>query len=336
MPLPRLAITLGDPCGIGPELLLKSLPEIARKWQVRVYGSRSGLAILPEPGIDFSFRGSKLYFQALEVLWIDPIPEITPNQLQPGAPSSASGRCACEAVKRAALDIMSGEADALLTLPLSKAAAHLAGYRIQGHTELLQEATGSPVVRMAFLSPTLNVALHTVHQSLRSAIEGLDAQRLAETMIFAAKKLGILLKAPQIKIGLCAINPHAGESGAFGDEERILEESIELARAAFCTNASGPNMPIAIQPTFSGPYPADTIFQKACRKEFDVVVALFHDQGLLPIKLLEPERAVNLTLGLPFVRVSPDHGTAFDIAGKWLANPNNTLAAADLALSLLR
>ncbi|MDR0498354.1 MAG: 4-hydroxythreonine-4-phosphate dehydrogenase PdxA [Holophagales bacterium] len=334
---PHLAVTLGDPCGIGPELLLKLLPIITQKWQVTVYGSYAGLSILPDCELKYEFNKSKLLFHSLEIPWIDPLSDISRNDLQLGVPSACSGKCAVEAVRSAALDVISGKADALLTLPISKAAAHMAGYDIPGHTELLQSISASPRVQMAFISPSLKVVLHTVHQSLRSVIEGLDSGAVADTLIFAAQQLAPLLKNNRIKIALCALNPHAGECGAFGDEEKILEESVKIARNSF--NSSAPSAscePDSIQPAFCGPYPADTIFLRAFRGAFDVVVALYHDQGLIPVKLIEPEKAVNLTLGLPFIRTSPDHGVAFDIVGKWIANPNNALAASDLAYSLLR
>ncbi|MDR1841196.1 MAG: 4-hydroxythreonine-4-phosphate dehydrogenase PdxA [Holophagales bacterium] len=353
---PRLAITLGDPCGIGPEILLKTLPVIAQKWRITVYGSAVGLSILPSGGFKYEFHNNKLCTGSLEIPWVDPLPGLSPDDLQIGVPCALSGKCAVESVRSAALDIMSGKADAMLTLPLSKAAAHKAGYHIPGHTELLQTIVGVPRTQMAFLSPSLNVVLHTAHKSLRAVIEELNSEAVAETLIFTAQQFIALAKMSHIKIALCALNPHAGESRAFGKEELLLEESVKIARKFFdepsCVYgaASVPGCGYGIasvpgqvelpeanvaQPTLYGPYPADTIFLRALRGDFDVVVALYHDQGLIPIKLLEPERAVNLTLGLPFIRTSPDHGTAFEIAGKWIANPNNTLAASELAFSLL-
>jgi len=323
---PRLAVTLGDPCGVGPELLLKVLPAIADRWRPTVYGSLAGLALLPPGGVGLEVREGGLALGSLEIPWVDPTPEVSRDSLKLGEPNAVSGRCAVEAVRCATLDVLAGRHDALLTLPLSKAAAHRAGYDIPGHTELLQKLTDSPTVRMAFVSPSLKVVLHTVHQSLRSAIEGLDAGAVAETLTFTAGQFAALLGLPQIRVALCALNPHAGECGAFGGEEALLEKSVKIAAERF--GGAGP--------TFHGPCPADTVFLRARRGEFEVVVALYHDQGLIPIKLVEPESSVNLTLGLPFVRVSPDHGTAFDIAGKWVADPRNTLAAAELAYSLLR
>ncbi|MCL1907830.1 MAG: 4-hydroxythreonine-4-phosphate dehydrogenase PdxA [Holophagaceae bacterium] len=328
-PAPRLAITLGDPCGIGPEILLKILPVITKKWQITIYGSAVGLSILPKHDIEYKFCSGKLIFQSMELDWVDSTPEMSRSGFQIGKPSALSGKCAAEAVRVATLGIMSGNADALLTLPISKTALFMAGIDSPGHTELLQKISGSQRVRMAFISPSLKIVLHTVHQCLRSVLEELDIDAVATTLIFTARQFASLFDLNSPRIALCAINPHAGEGGLFGNEEKMLEKSIDVANISFSDFTT-------IKPIFTGPYPADSIFQKASKGKFDGVVALYHDQGLIPVKLLEPDSAVNLTLGLPFIRTSPDHGTAFDIAGKWIANPNNALAAAELAHSLLR
>jgi 4-hydroxythreonine-4-phosphate dehydrogenase len=289
--------------------------------------------------------------------WLDPTPAITPAQLTLGQGSAASGRAAVEAVRAGALLVQDGKGDALVTLPLAKAAAHAAGYPIPGHTEFLQELAGSPISRMAFVSPGLSVVLHTVHQSLRSVVEELDEAAVARTLAFATDRFQALTGNPGLRVALCALNPHAGEGGAFGHEEDLLRAALVRAQAEVQAGAwaslpspfppgpapegwtlfphrpgraSGPGL----APVFSGPHPSDTVFLRAWRGEFDLVVALYHDQGLIPIKVLEPETAVNLTLGLPYVRTSPDHGTAFDLAGRWQADPSNFLQAANLAVRL--
>jgi 4-hydroxythreonine-4-phosphate dehydrogenase len=237
---------------------------------------------------------------------------------------------------------------------------------------------------MAFVSPTLSVVLHTVHQSLRSAITELSTDAVAETLSFSADQFMRLSGKLDLRVALCALNPHAGEGGAFGDEESILREALVQAEASFMHfNGNTDDAPFAHLPSpfppgpaptgwqlfpherppvaelgdlrdievvvrgpkktpppthpvpqFIGPLPSDTVFQRAVRGEFDLVVALYHDQGLIPIKVLEPLRAVNLTLGLPFIRTSPDHGTAFDKAGSWQGDPTNFLSAATLAIRL--
>ena len=403
---PRIVISLGDPCGIGPELLLGSLSAIQPWTDVTVVGSRAGVDLLEDlPGSPVAWRwivpalpppagfsGQAYGLQVLsvgehpeqvvgEALWLDPTPEIGRDQLKLGEGSAASGRATVEAIRVAALMTLSGAADALVTLPMAKSAAHLAGYDIPGHTEYLQELSGSPITRMAFVSPHLNVVLHTVHQSLRSVVETLDADSVAETLTFSADRFIRLTGKLDLRVALCALNPHAGEQGAFGEEERLLEEAIVQAEASFLdfpTTDEGPFHSVASpfqpgpppigwrvfpsegvphhqsagqrglevlsteghvsktrsSPQFFGPLPSDSVFQRAARGEFDLVVALYHDQGLIPIKLLEPAKAVNFTLGLPFIRTSPDHGTAFDKAGKWIADSQNFLEATALAVRL--
>jgi 4-hydroxythreonine-4-phosphate dehydrogenase len=234
---------------------------------------------------------------------------------------------------------------------------------------------------MAFVSPRLNVVLHTVHQSLRSVVETLDADAVAETLAFAADRFIQLTGKLDLRVALCALNPHAGEQGAFGEEELLLDEALIQAEASFMAFPSADEGPFPASPSpfqpgpppagwavfppeghplhraagqrglevlsttspiaetrpaplFFGPLPSDSVFQRAARGEFDLVVALYHDQGLIPVKLLEPVRAVNLTLGLPFIRTSPDHGTAFDKAGQWIADAQNFLEATALAVRL--
>ena len=407
---PRLVITLGDPCGIGPELLLSSLAAINRWAEVLVVGARAGVDLLEatpakvrwqwgpasEAEIPSTSGPAGLEFHGLTTssltpeedaslgyaTWLDPTPEVTHEHLSLGEGSALSGRCAVEAVRLGAELMQSGQADALVTLPLAKAAAHLAGYHIPGHTEFLQALAGSPITRMAFVSPTLSVVLHTVHQSLRSVVEDLAVDQVAETLAFAADRFIGLTGNLDLKVGLAAMNPHGGENGAFGLEEAILDEALVQAEAAFLSfDLDGGQMPFAHvaspfglgpapagwslyparheglammgsrrdievvdlrpaalshrpAPQFFGPLPADTLFLRASRGEFDLVVALFHDQGLIPLKVLEPDRAVNLTLGLPYIRTSPDHGTAFDRAGKWNSSSVNFMEATALAVRL--
>jgi 4-hydroxythreonine-4-phosphate dehydrogenase len=383
---PCIAITLGDPCGIGPELLLGSLAAINRWAEVVVIGARAGVDLLgPSNRVAWSWGapegenppGERPERHGLRTIgpdgapgyatWLDPTPEITAAQLLLGTGSAASGRCAVEAVRFGAGLVQSGRADALVTLPLAKAAAHLAGYPIPGHTEFLQALCGSPISRMAFVSPRLSVVLDTVHQSLRSVVQGLSVERVAETLSFAADRFMGLTGKSGLRVALCALNPHAGEGGAFGREEEVLDQAMLLAEDAFRrydgsaasapfadvpspfglgpapggwsifggpSAAAGGALPALAAPRFFGPLPADTLFQRAARGEFDLVVALYHDQGLIPIKVLEPDRAVNLTLGLPYIRTSPDHGTAFDRAGRWSADATNFLEATALAVRL--
>jgi len=350
---PHIVISLGDPCGIGPELLLSSLEALQRNAEITVVGCRAGVDLLRErPGarvgwqwqnatqpLPEAFEGKAYTLQILskddlaprvlgEHLWLDPTPVITEAHLTLGVGSAASGRATVEAIRLAAKLTMAGHADALVTLPMAKSAAHLAGYDLPGHTEFLRDLAGAALTRMAFVSPRLNVVLHTVHQSLRSVVENLCTDGVAETLIFSADQFIRLTGKRDLRVALCALNPHAGEDGAFGNEEHLLEAALVLARATFAANGD-------MQPQFVGPLPSDSVFQRASRGEFDLVIALYHDQGLIPVKLLEPEKAVNLTLGLPFIRTSPDHGTAFDKAGRWIADARNFQEAVALAIRLI-
>jgi len=348
---PRIVITLGDPCGIGPELLLRSLPELAAKAELTVVGARAGLELLRGGPVPFAWDGSALCSGGVRATWIDPTPHLPALTLGQGG--AASGLAAVEAVRTGALLVQGGEGEALVTLPLSKAAAHAAGFPIPGHTEFLRDLAGSPMTRMAFVSPGLSVVLHTVHQSLKSVIEELDEEAVATTLAFAAERFAQLSGGPGLRVALCALNPHAGEGGAFGHEEDVLTRALARAQAPSARSWAKvpspfppgpapegwelfPGRPRATGPglVFYGPHPADTLFLRAWRGEFDLVVALYHDQGLIPIKVLEPDTAVNLTLGLPYVRTSPDHGTAFDIAGRWQASPVNFMQAFALAARL--
>jgi 4-hydroxythreonine-4-phosphate dehydrogenase len=402
---PHIVISLGDPCGIGPELLLGSLQTIQTWTDVTVVGCKAGVdLLLGQPGAPVAwdwveantpppvgFSGKAYALQVLsldttpgqllgETLWLDPTPDIGLKDLHLGEGSAASGRATVEAIRVAAQMTMSGAVEALVTLPMAKSAAHLAGYDIPGHTEFLRDLSGAPITRMAFVSPRLNVVLHTVHQSLRSVVETLNADDVAETLSFSAEQFIKLTGKSDLKVALCALNPHAGEDGAFGGEEVILDEALVQAEAAFLTFPSpgeastekteapfqvappvtewqvfpseslpqhrsvgqrgleilstDAHPPSGPAPMFFGPLPSDSVFQRAARGEFDLVVALYHDQGLIPVKLLEPTKAVNLTLGLPFIRTSPDHGTAFDKAGKWIADAQNFLEATALAVRL--
>ncbi|HET6329620.1 MAG TPA: 4-hydroxythreonine-4-phosphate dehydrogenase PdxA [Holophagaceae bacterium] len=332
---PRLAVTLGDPAGIGPELLLKSLPTLNMVAELVVVGARAGVELLErqggapftwswEPATGGEFGAAwTLRRDDWEAHWVDPVPGLQ-DEIALGTGSAVSGRCSIEAIRLGARFLQDGRADALVTLPISKAAAHAAGHPFPGHTEYLQALTGAPKVRMAFLGPKLRVVLHSVHQSLRSAIDELEAGAVADTLAFSAEQLGRLEGLDEPRIALAALNPHAGEQGAFGHEEVILADALELARRRSAYPGA----------RFSGPHSADSLFRRAAEGEFDAVVALYHDQGLIPVKTLEGDKAVNVTLGLPFVRTSPDHGTAFDKAGRWIADATNFQEACSVALRL--
>jgi 4-hydroxythreonine-4-phosphate dehydrogenase len=234
--------------------------------------------------------------------------------------SADAGRAGYDAIVRAVSDARSGAVDAVATAPINKEAFRLAGLPWSGHTDLLAHLTGAVHVAMLFHSDALRVVLATVHVPLADVPRALTERGLEATIVLTARELPRFgISTP--RIGVAGLNPHAGEHGLFGEEEvRVIQPAI----AACC--ARGINV--------SGPFSGDTIFVRAIRGEFDVVVACYHDQGLIPVKLVAFGLAVNVTLGLPIVRTSVDHGTAFDIAGRGVADPSSMIAAVRLAARL--
>jgi len=286
MTRPRVAITVGDPAGIGPEIAARAAadPAVREVCDPIIYG----------PPADRTFA--------------------------PGILSAAAGRAAYDAVVRAVDNAQRGVVDAITTAPINKEAFRLAGLSWPGHTELLADLTGVRHVAMMFHSEALRVVLATVHIPLAEVPRALTADRLDATIALTARELPRFGVA-RPRIAVAGLNPHAGEHGLFGAEEsQSIEPAIDACRARG----------IDVQ----GPLPGDTVFVRAVRGEFDVVVACYHDQGLIPVKLLALGRAVNVTLGLPIIRTSVDHGTAFDIAGKGLADPASMIAAVLLAAKL--
>ena len=281
-----LAITLGDPAGIGAEVVFKALADL--DLPARVFGSRAWAS--PPPGIDFVDVGGS-------------------GTLRFGVVDAAYGRIALDSIDAALDSIARGECSALVTAPIHKQAIALAGCRFPGHTELLAERAGLQRYgwdyAMYFDSPSLRTVLLTVHMSLREAIAAIDGNTIAALAGLTSRTFERLYgRRPHI--GVAAVNPHAGEGGRFGDEEGEIARGVETARGAGLT--------------IDGPLPADTLFLAARRGAYDVVLAMYHDQGLIPIKTLEFDRSVNVTIGLPYLRASVDHGTAFDIAGRGLAD----------------
>jgi 4-hydroxythreonine-4-phosphate dehydrogenase len=288
MRLPRIAITSGDPSGIGPEIARSAAAD------PRVRG-------VCEPVLYEAERA------ALKTVRL-------------GELSAAAGQASHHAIVRAVRDALAGKVAAIATAPISKEAFALAGLPWRGHTELLQELTGAPRVAMMFYAEALRVVLATVHVALRDVPATLTAARVRDTIELAAEWLPRLGFASP-RLALAGLNPHAGEHGIIGDEEQLV-----LAPVAAECRARGIDV--------TGPLPADTVFNRASRGEFDAVVACYHDQGLIPVKLLAFGKAVNVTLGLPIIRTSVDHGTAFDIAGRGIADPGSMIEAVLLAAKL--
>ena len=308
---PRLALTVGDPAGIGPEIVVKALSAESRpQADVSVYG--------PADVLEDRARRVSLAWPIAGV----PIVDIGPaKDVAPGRASAAGGRAAAAAVLAAARDALAGRVDAVVTAPLNKESLAAAGHPWPGHTEMLAEAAGSADVAMLFVGGGLRVALVTIHRSLRSVPDAVTADEVMRVVRLVHRELPAL-GADQRRIALCGLNPHAGEAGLFGREEIDV-----LAPAVARLRAEGIDV--------SGPFPADSLFVRASRGEFDAVVAQYHDQGLIPVKLLSFGHAVNVTLGLPFVRTSVDHGTGFDIVGSGTADAGSLLAAMELAATLV-
>jgi 4-hydroxythreonine-4-phosphate dehydrogenase len=313
-------ISMGDPCGIGPEIIIKAFqanPQL--KSQAAVVGDAALMT-----------RAARLFNSSCDALGIEVIqagPCVATNTAPFGAICAQGGQCAFDAIIKAVALIQEGKAKSLITAPLSKQALHLAGHDFPGHTELLAElaskkAASAVPVRMMLANDELRTVLLSIHVSLRQALDLVTIDNLLETIVITHKSLsaqGLGLIAPRIAVA--GLNPHAGETGLFGREEvEIIAPAIAQARA-HGINASGPFAP-------------DTIYMRARGfKEFDVVIAMYHDQGLIPVKYLGIEHGVNVTLGLPFMRTSPDHGTAIDIAGKGVASEASLMAAIRYAMT---
>lgn len=323
MPLP-IAITMGDAAGIGPEIIAKyvetSSPEgvivIGDPHQMRRALDDIGSArhIIPwtseEPLKDqLKIAANREIDSPLRVLDVGSLPADFPL----GRIDARAGRLAHAAIIRAIDLALSGEIAALVTAPIHKEALKAAGIPFPGHTEILADRTGTADFGMMLIEGPLRVILVSIHLSLREALDKVSAVNLERTFRLAAEGCRALgIQNPRIAVA--GLNPHAGEGGLFGREEiEIIAPAIAKARAA--------GMDV------SGPFAPDTIFMRARRGEFDIVVAQYHDQGLIPIKLNGIEKGVNITVGLPIIRTSVDHGTAFDIAGKGLADPSSLAEA---------
>jgi 4-hydroxythreonine-4-phosphate dehydrogenase len=339
MSLKPIAITQGDPAGIGPEIIAKAFRDapdvmrgcfvagdVATMRRASSLVSVAGSLPLPVAVLDCAADAWTLPPRCIGVLQVLPAaPLIALGQI-----SAEAGKAAASSVEWAARAALSGEIAALVTAPLHKEALAAAGVPFPGHTELLQAAAaahlGKPVsempVRMMLANDELRTVLVSIHMSLRHAIEAVTFENVLQTLQITHRSVQALLgRAPRIAVA--GLNPHAGEGGLFGDEEQTT-----IAPAMAAARAQGMDV--------SGPFAPDTVFMRARAKgdkpgEFDVVVAMYHDQGLIPVKYLGVEKGVNVTLGLPLVRTSPDHGTAFDIAGTGRADASSLIAAIRMA-----
>jgi 4-hydroxythreonine-4-phosphate dehydrogenase len=319
-----IALTMGDPAGIGGELTL------------RTWLARTGLCFvaLDDPGrlavlaktlsLDVPIRivnraadAPSIFGEALPVL-----PVHLAEPAIPGRPNPANAAAVVASIERATALCQSGEASAMVTNPINKAALYQAGFHYPGHTEFLAVLTGAIGQQIMMLaSPHLKVVPVTVHASLRDSIAMLTTQMIVDAARTTAVALRRDFGLPSPRLAVAGLNPHAGEQGALGKEETtIIQPAIDTLRA------EGIDV--------SGPWPPDTMFTPAARQRYDVAICMYHDQALIPLKTLDMDHGVNVTLGLPIVRTSPDHGTAYDIAGKGVADPSSLIAAIALAAEL--
>jgi 4-hydroxythreonine-4-phosphate dehydrogenase len=328
MTLPLLAITTGDPSGIGPEITLKVLThsEIFETCHLLVIGDRRvleraaqtcGLALPPFEILDGPRND---HYQPGPLTLLD-LHNADPAECPLGQVCAASGRAAVEYVNAACDLALAGAVDGIVTAPLNKEAMNRAGFHYAGHTELLAERTGAQKVTMLLTGGALRVVHISTHVSLETAIRRVTRERVGE-VIELAQAACLALGIAQPRIAVAGLNPHASEEGLFGSQE-----AAEIIPAVHAARAQGLDV--------SGPLPPDTVFLRAARGQFDIVVAMYHDQGHIPMKLLAFESGVNVSLGLPVIRTSVDHGTAFDIAGSGRANEASLLAAIAVAVQMV-
>jgi 4-hydroxythreonine-4-phosphate dehydrogenase len=325
--LPLIGITMGDPAGIGPEVVLKAASVKPLSCRPVVLGDlmtltetagrlRSQLTLVSwQPGIQLPAEPDELPVLSLS--------QLSAESRIPGRPTAAGGEASYQYVEAGVRFALQNAIQGLVTAPISKAMWHAAGRSYPGHTELLATLTGSPEVRMMLVGSRLRVILVTTHIALSQVPAALSRERILKTITLAAAHLSRFHGLAQPRLAVAGLNPHAGEAGAFGDEE-----AHSIAPAVQQAQSQG----LAV----AGPFPADSVFVRAVRGGFDGVICLYHDQGLIPFKLLSWEEGVNVTIGLPIVRTSPDHGTAFDIAGQGRADPRSMSAAISLAAEMTR
>ena len=324
---PRLAVSLGDPAGIGPEVALKAalaLGTESPRWLERLQLHANARVLERElrrlsqlmPEVTALSR----LLRVTEVVDSAELGTALPDYGSEGPPG---GELAYQSLMSGLRSIAAGEAAGIVTAPLSKSALYAAGHRYPGHTELLAEFAGNVPVRMMLANEDLAVVLVTIHLPLRQALAEITREQVSETIRITAAHLRAFESGPQA-IAVAGLNPHAGEGGLLGREEL----DIIAPALADCRNEG-----IDVH----GPHPPDTIFMRARQtRAYGAVIAQYHDQGLIPVKYLGVEHGVNITLGLPFVRTSPDHGTAFDLAGQGRADPSSMIAAIRKAAALTR
>jgi 4-hydroxythreonine-4-phosphate dehydrogenase len=318
---------MGDPAGIGPEIILKAAAQKPVTCRVVVLGDLQTLTDtglrLGSPLVPTSWTLTDTYPADPRCLPVLPLSTLPPEQRIPGRPTPAGGEASYRYVETGVHFALRNALQGMVTAPISKAMWHAAGRDYPGHTELLAALTHTPEVRMMLVSRQLRVILVTTHLALARVPAALSTERIEKTVLMTAAHLARFHGLPCPRLAVAGLNPHAGEAGAFGDEEeRIIAPAVQRLQARQHSLI------------VNGPFPADTVFVRAVKGAFDGVICLYHDQGLIPLKLLSWEDGVNVTIGLPIVRTSPDHGTAFDIAGQGTADPRSMQAAIALAVDM--
>ncbi|MBP7056126.1 MAG: 4-hydroxythreonine-4-phosphate dehydrogenase PdxA [Candidatus Omnitrophica bacterium] len=308
----NIVITIGDPSGIGPEVALKALasPKLKGLANFLLVGDR---CLMERVARDLSVK--------IEVATLD-MENVRPSGFAYGVSRPEFGKAAVDYLDKAIDLIKLGEADAMVTAPINKASVISAGFRgFEGHTEYLAGKTNSKNAVMMFVGPKLKETLVTRHIAFKDVAKTITTEKIFSTIQATYNGLRDLLNIKKPVVAVAGLNPHAGECGLFGDEEsRIIAPAVKKAGRLF--------------KNIYGPVPPDVVFYDALNGKYDAVVALYHDQGLIPFKMLYFKDGVNMTLGLPFIRTSPDHGTAFDIAGKGMADPSSMIEAVKLASRL--
>lgn len=325
---PLVGITMGDPCGIGAEVIVKALadPDVRALGRFIIYGVEE----LLEGAADAAdVRPFWFRIPHDEAMRIDSGVVVVDFEAYPAGfwvtarPTAAGGHASVAFLEAAIQSLRDGNLAAMVTAPIHKTSWKLAGFRFPGHTELLADRFKTKRVTMAFVGGGLRIALASAHIGLLELRNRFTLGIVFQAIDLLNDALRRWFGIPQPRIAVAGLNPHAGENGQFGDEEkRVIEPAIEMARNAGIT--------------VEGPFPADTLFTPKLRSRFDGIVAMYHDQGLIPVKMLAFDTAVNITLGLPIIRTSPDHGTAFDIAGTNRADPGSMKEAICLACQLAK
>jgi 4-hydroxythreonine-4-phosphate dehydrogenase len=319
---------MGDPTGVGPELIVKALLDGALdecRRPLVVYGDAAVLAraacIFAEDAAVRITDGLCWLRVGGKSLQIKPVSNLPADELVYGEPDTAAGKAMADYVEEAVQACLGGVATGMVTCPINKAAINAAGVRFPGHTELLAERCGVDKVVMMLAGERLKVCLVTTHLAYRDVPGLLNKENILQTMRIVDRSFRDQFGFVQPKLAVAALNPHAGEQGLFGDEEiRLIAPAIADARAEGLDAC--------------GPFAPDTLFHFAARGDYDAVICMYHDQGLIPLKLLHFEDAVNVTLGLPIIRTSVDHGTAYDLAGTGTANTASLVAAINMAESM--